>query len=111
MLDDGKTLTGELSNFWYIEDVPGDGNFGYYSIYVGLQEMNKIDSLESTEVSYLRTTFWNHAKNSFDILKNNEVYQFCSDDPEKRKKGWNRELLSKIHDSKFDNKKDAPDTR
>ena len=46
-------------------------------------------------------------KETYDELKNNEVYHFASDDSENKIK-WNREILSRIHDPKFDYKEDAP---
>ena len=41
MLDDGKRLTDESSNFGEIEDVTCDGNCCYRSIYFGLQAKGK----------------------------------------------------------------------
>ena len=108
MLDDGKKLMDKLSEFGEIIDVPRDGNCGYHSIYFGLQAIGKTDSLESTKILYFRKTLWNHAKKPYDELINNEVYQFFSNDPERRKKQWNREILSRIHDPTFDYKEDAP---
>ena len=86
MLDDGRRLVDELSEFGEIINVPRDDDCGYHLIYFGLQAIGITDLLESTETSYFRKILLNYAKKSYDELINNTVYQFFSNDPEKRKK-------------------------
>ena len=40
---------------------------------------------KSLEISYFRKIVRDHAKNSFDELKNNQVYIYLSDDPDLKK--------------------------
>ena len=76
MLDVGKRLTDELSDFGRIIDVPCDVSCGYYSIYLCPQAISKANLLESTEVSHFRIILWDHAKKSYDGLINNEAQHF-----------------------------------
>ena len=59
----------------------------------GLQAMGETNLLKLREISYLRKLFCNFARNSFDELNNNEVFNFFSDDSDKKKTNGMKRFL------------------
>ena len=79
-------MTDQISNFGEIEDVPHDDNCSYHSTHFDLQAIRKTNLLKSPEILYFIKILYDHAKNSFDELKNRRVFNFFSDDPDLKKK-------------------------